>query len=223
MIAGADRGRDQVLVLAIRDERLRAVHDVVVAVPHRTGTDPGQIGAGARLGHRHRDDLLAARDVRQPALALDGIGEAGEVRDHDVVGQRYAARSAGHGASAQLFSHDRVEPEIVCAPAAVLLRYGKAEHPITRSAGEQLPVDDSLGIPTLGMRTDMLVDPPSDGDAEGFVLLVIQAETRHAGPPGLCELPPPSIACPDSFVNPESHQWAGRAERRVASATRTAR
>jgi hypothetical protein len=85
----------------------------------------------------------------------------------------------------------RIESEIVYAPAAVLLRDGEPEHPITRSGGEQLPIDDSRGIPALGMRADVLVDPPPNGDAEGFVFLVIETGTRHAGPPGLREPLPP--------------------------------
>src|SRR5207244_3147569 len=51
---------DEVGTRAVRDVRLRAVDDVVVAVLLRDGLDAGDVGAGVRLAHAERSDLLAA-------------------------------------------------------------------------------------------------------------------------------------------------------------------
>ena len=64
---------DEVGVQAVRDERLGAVDDVVVAVAHGGGGDAAQIGAGAGLGHRDRADELAADEPRHQAARCSSV------------------------------------------------------------------------------------------------------------------------------------------------------
>ena len=61
---------DQVGVLAVGDEGLRAVEHIAVAGFLRGGAHALQVGAGAGLGHGDRADQLAGRELRQPALLL---------------------------------------------------------------------------------------------------------------------------------------------------------
>ena len=60
------------------DEGLRAVEHVMAAVVGQPGggLHPGQVGAGAWLGHRDREHVLAADESGQPALLLlvGGVG-----------------------------------------------------------------------------------------------------------------------------------------------------
>ncbi len=54
----------------VRDEALRAVEDVFVALTLRLRAHRGGIGAGAGLGQRVGGDPLAARDLRQETVLL---------------------------------------------------------------------------------------------------------------------------------------------------------
>ena len=61
----------------VRDEALRAVEDVVVAVAPRLAPHRGAVGARARLGERVRGEPLARRELRQePLLLLVGAAPA---------------------------------------------------------------------------------------------------------------------------------------------------
>ena len=54
----------------VRDEALRPVEDVIVALAPRRRAHRGRVGAGARLGERVGREPLAAREPRQEALLL---------------------------------------------------------------------------------------------------------------------------------------------------------
>ena len=110
---GPHRGDDEVGVDAVGDERLGAVDDVVVAVALRAGGDPGEIRAGARLGHRHRGDELAGGDPGQPALALLLVAVAQEVGQADVVVQRDAEPEAADACSLALLAMTRLKRKSV--------------------------------------------------------------------------------------------------------------
>ena len=68
--AGLADHDDQVGGLAVGDERLLAVDDVVVALLPRGGAHGLQVGPGAGFGHRDGTDPFAARELWQPALLL---------------------------------------------------------------------------------------------------------------------------------------------------------
>ena len=67
---GLRHQEDEVRPGAVGDERLRAVDHVLVAVADRLGADPGDVGAGARLGDPEAADLLALDPRHQVALLL---------------------------------------------------------------------------------------------------------------------------------------------------------
>ena len=129
---GLDRGHEQVAVDAVRDERLRAVDDVVVAVADRLRLDAGEVGPGAGLGHRDRGDERAVGDARQPALLLLLVAVLEEVRQADVVVQRQADAEAAERQAEALLAEDDVEAEVVDPRSAVLVRHLGRDEPVAR-------------------------------------------------------------------------------------------
>ena len=83
---------DQVGVLAVGDEGLRAVEHVAVAGLLRGRAHALQVGAGARLGHGDGADQLAGRELRQPALLLLLGAVMQDVGRDDAGMQRRAER-----------------------------------------------------------------------------------------------------------------------------------
>ena len=79
----------QVAVLAVADEDLAAVDDVVVAVavtyPSRRGADGLEVAARAGLGHADGGNRLAAGHARQPVCALRLGAAVQQVGRDDVV------------------------------------------------------------------------------------------------------------------------------------------
>src|SRR6185436_370161 len=67
---GLGHDRDQPGVIAVRDEGLRTLDDVVPIDEVGARLHRLQIRAGARLGHRYGADQLARGHARQPALLL---------------------------------------------------------------------------------------------------------------------------------------------------------
>ncbi len=85
----------------LRRPDLRAVHDPLVAVAHRAGREPGDVGAGARLAEQLAPDLLGGEDRAQEPLLLF----AGAARD-----ERGAAHADAHGvADPRVATPGRVE------------------------------------------------------------------------------------------------------------------
>jgi hypothetical protein len=141
---------DQVGQLAVGDERLLSIEDVRVAVAHRGGTHPGQVGAGARLAHRDGRDQVAGAEAGQPALALLVGGQLGEVRcDHVVV---QAEAEAGAAGTDDLLDQYRVEPEVALPAAAVLLRHVKAEQAGGAGLAPHRAVDQAGLLPRRVVR-----------------------------------------------------------------------
>ena len=66
---GLHHQQRQVADDAVGDEGLRAVDDVVVAVPLSARADAAQVAARSRLGHADRGDDLARSHLRQPGAA----------------------------------------------------------------------------------------------------------------------------------------------------------
>jgi hypothetical protein len=78
---------DQVGIDPVRDDGLRPVDDVTVAVAYGGGRHGGEVGAGARLGHRDRSDDLAADQAWEPPVGLLLGRELLKVGDAGVVVQ----------------------------------------------------------------------------------------------------------------------------------------
>src|SRR3989441_13088820 len=87
---------DESGVPAVRDERLGAVNDIVVAVATGGGLDALQVRAGGGLAHRDRANQLAARHAGEPvALLLFGPVGADAVR-YTVVDGGGGGNSRAH-------------------------------------------------------------------------------------------------------------------------------
>ena len=164
---------------AVGDERLAAVEDVVVALVDGGGADALEVGAGARLGHRDRGDLLAAGQVGEPALLLLVVRAGDEVGHDHVVEQR--ERRAVDAAVGHLLADHHVVAEVGRAPAAVLLVELEAEQSLRAGLGPDLAVDDPVLLPLVVVGDDLLVEEGADRVAEGLVLLV-EDLARHRSP-----------------------------------------
>ncbi len=170
VVAGADRGDDQVGVDAVGDERLGAVDDVVVTLAHGPGGDAGQVGAGAGLGHRDGGDGLAGHHAGEPAALLVVVGELGEVRRDHVGLQGRAEERRRDADGLGLLGEDRVEPEVRGAVSAVLLVDVEPEGPELAEPEEQLARDDPGVAPRLEVGHDVALEQRSDAGAVGLVL-----------------------------------------------------
>src|SRR6266568_3320052 len=80
LLAGGDEHDDEVGDVGVADEVFRAVDDPIAAVPARVAIHAAHIGAGIRLGHRQRIDLLAADRRREISLPLLLVAGAEDVR-----------------------------------------------------------------------------------------------------------------------------------------------
>ncbi len=165
---------EEARVQAVRDERLGAVDDVVVAVAHGRGRDAAQVRSGSGLGHGDRADELAAHERRHPGGAL----LVGPVVEHvvrrDLVHALAEAREAG---VQQLLVDHALEPEVAAAPA-VLHGHVGAEHAGLPRAAPQLGVDEAARLPALVVGQDLALDPRPRGLAEE---LVVVARPGRAG------------------------------------------
>lgn len=200
----------QVGVDAVGDERLGAVEDPVVPVPHRTGLDALQIAAGSRFGHRDRGDDLPAAEPRQPALLLLLGGQVGQIGLNHIVLQGEA--QAAVVTAGVLLTDDRVVAEVADPAAAVLLRYRHPEEALLAGLDPDVAVDDALLLPTIVVRSGVQLeelpvvltvegvfgveqgafhDSPRAGDLDGS-----SAPARHAARPDQQQImtrgPPPT-------------------------------
>ncbi len=106
---------DEVGVLAVGDEGLRAVEDDLVARADGGGLDALQVGTGAGFGHGDGRDDFAARHLRQPVLLLFFRAVVEDVGRDDVVVQRKAG--AGICAARQFFDDDGAHQEVAAGAA----------------------------------------------------------------------------------------------------------
>ena len=117
---------------AVRDERLRAVDHVLVAVADRGRADPGDVGAGARLGDPETADPLTLDPGDEVALLLLLAAEqVHRGQDHVGLDREAHVGPAGAGVAHALGSDQGVE--VVAALAAVGL--GEAEPEVAELAG----------------------------------------------------------------------------------------
>ena len=175
---GLDGGHDDVGVDPVRDERLGAVDDVVVAVADGGGRHRRQVGADARLGHRDRRDQLAGADAGQPPLLLIVVREVQEVGQADVVVQRQPEAGGVDVGPLQLLGDDDVEAEVLDAPAAELLGHLHAEEAVGPGDAEQLAVDDPGGLPLGVVRHGLALEERAERRPE-LVVDVLEERAPH--------------------------------------------
>src|SRR5204863_6028971 len=116
----------------VRDERLRAVDHVLVAVPDRRGPDARDVGPGPRLGDSEAADLLAPDPRREVALLLLlGAEQVDRGQDHVGLHGKAHVGSARARVAHAFGANQRVV--VIAALTAVLLR--KAESEVAEFAG----------------------------------------------------------------------------------------
>ncbi|MCY1422762.1 hypothetical protein D9M71_384570 [compost metagenome] len=167
--AGIGLGHHQhhVAGLAVGDEGLGAVDDVLVALLHRAGAYRLQVGTGARLGHGDGADALAGTDLRQPELLLLLGAVIEDVLGDDVAeaGAQSATVAGEHLAGADVVAD-------MAAGAAVLL--GEVGEDQAQLAG--LEPDFAIGVVLLAplqfVRLDVFPGEALDHVLELFEILV---------------------------------------------------
>ena len=171
---GLHRGDHEVGVDAVRDERLRAVDDVGVAVADRGRLHAREVGADAGLGHRDRGDELARRDARHPARLLLVGAVREEVRHADVVVEAHPETGATDAGHLDLLVDDLVVPEVVGAAAAVLLGQVHPDEAVPTRLDEHVVGDDPGRLPLEVVGDDLLVEPGAEARPQPVVLLFEQ-------------------------------------------------
>ena len=169
---GAGGDEDQVGGVAVGDEGLRAVDDVVVAVLDGRRLQRGEVGAAGRLGHPDRGQDLAGAEAGEPALLLLLGGQVHEVRRHDVAVDAHA-RGQRHVDPGQLLGEHRVEAVVAGPGPAVLLGDLEPQEPLLAGLDPEVPRDGLLGDVLLQVRGDLAVQELLDRRAERLVVLVV--------------------------------------------------
>ena len=153
-LAGARDHDDQVGGLAVGDERLLAVDDVVVALLFGRGPHALQIGAGAGFGHGDGADEFAAGHFRQPAPFLFLGPVIQNVVRHDGAMHRDPGRHFRHHGF-EILDHGRLIGE-AGAEAAIGFRDARQQcaHLAQRPPGRA--IDHLLIAPFFGVRRQIL-------------------------------------------------------------------
>ncbi len=169
---------------AIGDVDLGAVQHVAVALAPGGGADALHIGAGVRLGHGDRDDLLARDDGGHELVALRLAAAIGDMdRCHVGVDER-RDREAREGRAAELLGqhHGRHRVEL---GATIFGGVADAEEAELAHAPEHLARHEALLFPGMGMGLDLSLDEAAQLVAQRLVLL---PEIGRAAGALACEL-----------------------------------
>src|SRR6185369_13485364 len=148
---GAGHDDEQIADLPVRDVRLRAVQQPVIAFVFRARLDAREIATGAGLGHRDAEDRLAGCAARQDAQLLLLGAERADIRSDQARVQRH--EEAAFAVAAVLLDQDLLVTEV---PLAGLL--------------ERFAIDAALLAPALAVRTDFVLEEAPRGLAKEIVL-----------------------------------------------------
>ncbi len=179
---GAADHQDEVGEHTAGDEGLGAVEDVVGAVLGESGGggDAGEVGAGARLGHRDRGHDVAGDEAGQPAGLLLLVGVLQQIGQHQAgVHARGPEADAGPRG---LLGHHRLVLEAALARAAVLLRHLDAVDAERAQRAVEVARRMARRLPVLVHGDDLVGDEVADGLAEGLVVLG-EHGAAHGGAP----------------------------------------
>ena len=137
----------------IRDEPLTAVQDVLVAVPPSLGPHRCRVGARTRLRERVGPEPLAAREAREPPVALHvGARELDRERAEFLDGEDKPGRRAD---LRDLLDRDE-EHEHAGAGAAVALLERKAQQLVLAEELDHVPRELGGGVDLGRARCDPL-------------------------------------------------------------------
>jgi hypothetical protein len=168
---------DEIGGLAVGDESLRPVDHVLIAALAGAGLDRLQVGAGAGLSHGDGADIVAARELRQPALFLVLGAVDFDVRHDDRIVQRCAP--ALDAALGRLLDQNGFVAEIA-ADAAIGGGGGQPQQSGRAGLGPQVALDHLGPAPALELfRRRVVVEETAHGITEDRKLLVRQIGRRR--------------------------------------------
>ena len=170
---------------AVGDPHLRAIEDVAVALAGRPRRHRHDVGAGVRLRHRQRADMLAGNELRQIARLLAGVAVAHDLVDAEV--RMRAIRKPDRAARARHFLHRHAMLEVAEPKPAVFLRRRdpvQAERAHFRPEVERKEV---LAVDRRGARRDLLLGESAGAvsDHRGALAEVEIERTGRVGDHGL--------------------------------------
>ena len=143
-------------MLAVTDEDLAAVDDVLIAIFFGGGADGFQVTARAGLGHANRRHRVAADHARQPVFALRLGAAVQQVGRDDVVVHLQPAHKAAVAPAREHLHHGEREVHAGAWPA-VFLRHVGAEVAVLAHLAKQLAVDEARLFPVAVMRLDLAI------------------------------------------------------------------
>lgn len=176
---GLGHDNHQVCQIAVGDERLRTVDDIVVAIEHCGGFHPLQIRTGAWFGHGNRGNHLAGYQFWQVFVFQRFTAVMQDVRCDDVRMQ--GKTDAGQAQAPHFFDHHRAVEKVRAQPT-VFFRQVRTEHPRLPRLVPELAVDIALFFPLAMKRHSFFFEKRSHAVAEKFVLGTEQGSGNHAAP-----------------------------------------
>ncbi len=175
---GRREAHDPRRLAGVRDEHLRAVEPVLVALPYRGRLDARDVGAGVGLGQREGRDEIAAQRRRQVA----GAQRLGPVLVDEVgAHQRLHRRRRGdrQRAPRELLGEQAVRHHVGVG-AAVPLGIAEGQVPELADAPEQPGRELPALVERRRRRRHLRVDEARHAPAE---LLLLARERDHPGAP----------------------------------------
>ena len=165
----------------LTDEPLGSVDDVVIAVPHRGRACGGRVGPGLWLGKGEGDQLLTARELREPAgLLLIAPGE----RDREATELLHGEDEPCRGACPAQLLDGETHGEQLPAEPAVLGRERQRQDVVVGEQPAHVLGELRRPIDLGGARRDAVVSEDADRVSQ-HLLLVGQTErplgTARAG------------------------------------------
>ncbi len=160
---------DDVGAMTVRDVRLRAVDDVLVAVAYGARLDAGDVRAGIGLGDAQAEDLLAPDRGHDPLLLLL-LGAEREDRRHRHVRVDGDAHRQAAGLRVRDLLGEHERRVVVAALSAVGLGLVEAEKAELAHAMEDRVRERRL-LPLVGVRRELLLRERADRLAQLLVLV----------------------------------------------------
>ena len=176
----------------VGDPHLRAVEDVAVAFLVGARAHRHDVGAGARLRHRQRADMLAGNQFRQVFALLLLTAVAAELVDAKI-GMRAVGQADG-GAGARDFLHRHAMLEIAEAGAAIFLLDRDAVQAERAHLRPQVARKNIVAVDRVGARRDTILRETAHGFAQH---VDVGAEAEIEARPGIGDHAPPPLARPD--------------------------
>src|SRR5436190_1657434 len=153
---------------AVGDEPFRTRDDIGVAVANGARADTCNVGAGVGLGQGECGEMLAGREIRQPARLLLVAAKADDRQRPELV--RREDQSRGRAGPTELLDSEADRQQLPTEPA-VLGRERQCQDVLTGQQLTEVLGDLSGAVVVRGTRCDSLIGKRADGIAKEGLLL----------------------------------------------------